>query len=113
MKPILKRMLSGVLSTAMTISAVPIVSAHADESEEPYPYTLFAASGNEGAITVNAGNACINGSIATNGTIASSGNLNINGTRTEQVNEKMPNIIPVLNASYFSGEMLKPILRIM
>ena len=104
MKPILKRMLSGVLSTAMTISAVPIVSAHADESEEPYPYTLFAASGNEGAITVNAGNACINGSIATNGTIASSGNLNINGTRTEQVNEKMPNIIPALNASYFSGE---------
>lgn len=50
MKPIIKRMLSGVLSAVMAVSAVPIVSAHADESTEPYPYTLFAASSDEGAL---------------------------------------------------------------
>ncbi len=43
MKPIIKRMLSGVLSVAMTISAIPFVSVHADENTNPYPYTLFAA----------------------------------------------------------------------
>lgn len=46
-----KRLLSGVLSAVMTVSAVPIVSANAEESTEQYPYTLFAASSDEGAIT--------------------------------------------------------------
>ncbi|WP_264468276.1 hypothetical protein [Ruminococcus sp. 210702-SL.1.03] len=36
-----KRILSGVLSAVMTISAIPIVSVHADESTEPYPYDWF------------------------------------------------------------------------
>ncbi len=34
----------------MTASAVPIVSAHAEESTELYPYMLFAASNDTGAI---------------------------------------------------------------
>lgn len=51
MKPIFKRLLSGTLSATMAVSAIPIVSAHADESTEPYPYTMFAATSNEGAIT--------------------------------------------------------------
>ena len=34
-----KRILSGVLSAVMAVSAVPIVSAQAEESIEPYPYT--------------------------------------------------------------------------
>ena len=75
MKPIIKRMLSGVLSAAMTISATPLVSVHADENTNFYPYTMFAASSDEGAITVNAGNFCVNGNVATNGTIVSSGNM--------------------------------------
>ncbi len=49
-----KRILSGMLSAVMTVSAVPIVSANAEESIEPYPYTMFAASSDDGAITVNA-----------------------------------------------------------
>ena len=69
MKPIIKHLLSGVLSTAMAFSAIPIVPAHADESTKSYPYMLFAASDAEGAITVNCGNFCANGNIATNGTI--------------------------------------------
>ena len=84
-----KRILSGVLSAVMAVSAVPIVSAQAEESIEPYPYTMFAASSDDGAITVNAGNFCINGNVATNGTIVSSGNVNVNGTKTESAEESM------------------------
>ncbi len=99
-----KRLLSGVLSAVMTVSAIPIVSAHADESTEPYPYTMFAASSDDGAITVNAVNFCVNGNVATNGTIVSSGNMNINGTRTEHANESMLYVLKKLNYSYFGGE---------
>ena len=53
-----------------------------------YPYTLFAGSSEEGAITVNAGNFCVNGNVATNGTTRSSGNMNINGTKTENAGEE-------------------------
>lgn len=78
MKTQLKRLLSGVLSAVITASAIPISPAYAEESTKPYPYTMFAASNVDGAITVNAGNSCINGNVATNGTIISSGNMNIN-----------------------------------
>ena len=100
-----KRILSGVLSAIMTVSAVPIVSAHAEESTEPYPYTMFAVSNSDGAITINADNVCINGSIATNGTIVTtSPNFNVNGTKTENANEGMLYIQKKLNYSYFSGD---------
>ncbi|WP_173385993.1 VWA domain-containing protein [Ruminococcus flavefaciens] len=98
-----KRLLSGVLSAVMTVSAVPIVSAHADESTEPYPYTMFAASSDDGAITVNAGNFCVNGNVATKGTIVSSGNMNINGTRTENADESMIFIFDKIDNQYFSA----------
>lgn len=99
-----KRLLSGVLSAVMAISTVPIVSVHAEESTEPYPYTMFAASSDEGAITVNVDNFCVNGNVTTNGTIVSSGNMNINGTRIEHANESMLCVLKKLNYSYFSGE---------
>ena len=100
-----KRILSGVLSAIMTVSAVPIVSAHAEENIESYPYTMFAASNSDGAITINADNVCINGSVATNGTIVTtSPNFNVNGTKTENANEEMIYIQKKLNYSYFSGD---------
>ncbi len=98
-----KRILSGVLSTIMAVSAVPIVSAHAEENAEPYPYTMFAASSDEGAITVNAGNFCVNGNVATNGTIVASGNMNINGIRTESAEESMIFIFDKIDNQYFSA----------
>lgn len=98
-----KRILSGVLSAVMTVSAVPIVSIHAEESTEPYPYTMFAASSDEGAITVNAGNFCVNGNVATNGTIVSSGNVNVNGTKTESAEESMIFIFDRIDNRYFSA----------
>lgn len=98
-----KRILSGVLSAVMTVSAVPIVSTHAEESTEPYPYTMFAASSDEGAITVNAGNFCVNGNVATSGTIVSSGNVNVNGTKTESAEESMIFIFDRIDNRYFSA----------
>lgn len=87
----------------MAVSAVPIVSAQAEESIEPYPYTMFAASSDDGAITVNSGNFCINGNVATNGTIVSSGNVNVNGTKTESAEESMIFIFDRIDNRYFSA----------
>lgn len=104
MKPFFNRLLSGALSMVMTISAIPIVSAHAEESAAPYPYTLFAASSNVGAITIEAGNFCVNGNISTNGTIVTSGNANINGTRSERTEESMIYIFDRIEKQYFATQ---------
>ena len=98
-----KRLLSGVLSAVITISAIPFTSATAEDSNEPYPYTMFAASSDEGAIIVNADNFCVNGNVATNGTIVSSGNVNINGSRTENAEESMIYIFNKIDNQYFSA----------
>ena len=96
-----KRLLSGVVAVAMTATMLPAFPAVA-ESSEKYPYTLFAGSSEEGAITVNAGNFCVNGNVATNGTIVSSGNMNINGTKTGNANESMIFIFDKIDLQYFS-----------
>ncbi|MDE5937247.1 MAG: hypothetical protein K2G83_07565, partial [Ruminococcus sp.] len=96
------RLFSGVLSAVMTISAVPVVSVNAEESTEPYQYTMFAASTDDGAITINADNFSVNGNVATNGTIVSSGNININGTRSESAEESMIFIFDKIDNKYFS-----------
>ncbi len=101
MKTHLKRLFSGVLSLVMAISAIPFVSVRAEESNEPYPYTMFAASDAEGAITVNAGNFCVNGNVATNGTIVSSVNVNVNGTRTENAEKSMIFIYDKIDNQFF------------
>ena len=99
----LKQLFSGVLSAVMTVSAVPIVSVHAEENSEPYPYTLFASSSDDGAITVNADNFSVNGNVATNGTIISGGNVNVNGTKTESAEESMIFIFDKIDNQYFSN----------
>ena len=99
-----KRLLSGVIATVMVATTLPTIPAMAEDTVDKYPYTLFAASNEEGAITVNAGNFCVNGNVATNGTISSSGNMNINGTKTENANEKMIYILKKLNYAYFTGD---------
>lgn len=104
MKPTFKRLLSGVLSMTMLMSAVPSVSVFAEDTSECYPYTLFASSTDEGAITVNAGNFCVNGNVAVNGTISSSGNMNINGVREEEAGLEMLYIFNRLDTTYFSSD---------
>ena len=96
--------MSVVISAATIAGFIPHIPAKAEESgSQPYPYTLFASSSEDGAITVNAGNFCVNGNVATNGTIVSSGNININGTRTEQATESMIYILDKIDTRYFSG----------
>ena len=65
--------------------------------------SMFAASSDAGAITVNAGNFCVNGNVATNGSIVSSGNMNINGTKTENADESIIFIFDKIENQYFSS----------
>lgn len=86
----------------MVATIVPCFLVSAEDSEK-YPYTMFAASDAEGAITINANNFCVNGSVATNGTIVSDGIVNVNGTKSENANESMVYIFDKIDTSYFSG----------
>lgn len=99
----LKRVLSGVLASVMVLSMFPTMPIAAEESNQKYPYTMFASSDEEGAITIDAGNFCVNGSIATNGTIESSGNMNVNGTKIQYADEDMIYILSKLDQKYFLG----------
>ena len=103
LKSIFKRTISEILSLAVTATVLPCFPVSAEDSVEKYPYTMFAASTVDGAITVNANNFCVNGNVATNGTIVSSGNTNINETRTEQANEEMLYIFDKIESKYFTG----------
>ena len=97
------KLLSGILSAVMMFNYVSVASINADENTEMYPYTVFASSSDEGAITINANNVCINGDIATNGTIVTtSPNFNVNGTKTEDAGESMIHVENKLNYMYFS-----------
>lgn len=99
----LKKVFSGTLSLTVFSTLLLNFPVKADDINEKYPYTMFAASDIKGAININANNFCANGNIATNGTIVSSGNVSVNGTRTENANEEMLYIQKKLNYSYFSG----------
>ena len=99
-----KRLISGVIAAAMAAAMLPVIPAMAEDTVEKYPYTMFAGSNEDGAITVNAGNFCVNGNVATNGTISASGNMNNNGAKKEKANEEMIYIFKKLNYTYFTGE---------
>ena len=101
-KQTVKRIIYGFVAAATAITVFPAHFAMAEEVGR-YPYTLFAASSEEGAITVNAGNFCVNGNVATNGTIASSGNMNINGTKTENAGLDMIYVFDKIDSRYFLG----------
>lgn len=103
MKPIFTRLLSGALSATLLISYVPNISASAEESNTPYPYTLFAVSDSESAISSTASNFCVNGNVATNGLIATGDNFNINGTKTENAEEEMIYIFDKIDSKYFDS----------
>ncbi len=99
-----KRFISMV--SALVLCAIPILqpmTLKAEAADEIYPYTLFAASQEDGAITVNASNFCVNGNVATNGTITASGNFNVNGTKLEHAGQDMIYIPEKIQTTYFTG----------
>ncbi|MBQ8260961.1 MAG: S8 family serine peptidase [Lachnospiraceae bacterium] len=106
-----RRQIAGAMALIMVMSSLmgnmaclPVLAA-----EGEYPYMMFASSGGEGAITLTTNNVGINGNVATNGSIVtSSQNVNINGTRTENLGNPeayigMPDIGEALEAAYFSA----------
>jgi len=97
-----KRFLS-LLTAAATVTAyTQVIPAHADDAPSVYPYTIFTGSDAEGALTINSGNVCINGNVATNGTIAAaSANFNVNGQRTEHAGAEMILINSRLSQTFF------------
>lgn len=99
----IKRIASIILAIAVLSTAIPMDLAMADEIPQKYPYTLFAASSDEGAISVNASNFCVNGNVATNGTITTAGNMNINGSMVENACESMIYIFEKIDSQFFSA----------
>ena len=101
----LNRTLSGILAVIMTASMTSVLPASAEDEVSPYPYTLFAGSSDDGAISSTAGNFCVNGNVATNGTFSVGSNFNVNGTKTEHADVDMPIIFDQIDDKFFSGEV--------
>lgn len=91
-----------ILSILLLLNGFMMLPLSAQE-EKKYPYIMFAASSEDGAITINADNICINGQVATNGTIISSSNMNMNGTKTENAGEDMIFIFNSIDNQFFSN----------
>ena len=109
-RSIIARVMTLVMTAVMTLGSMPAIPARAEGGA--YPYMIFAASDEEGAVTLSANNTGINGSVATNGTIAVTGdNCNINGTRIERAGLDgesgglllMPDIRERIENSYFAA----------
>ncbi len=98
-----KKCLAFIIVLVMIISLCPVTAINAENKNEKWEYTLFAGSSESGSITVNAGNFCVNGDVATNGKIVSTGNMNINGKKTELVSKEMIYIFDKIDNTYFSS----------
>lgn len=94
----IRRAISGIVASAIALSSIPVMAAE----NEKYPYTLFAASSEDGAIATTAYNFCINGNVCTNGTIVANGNLNVNGTKAENAGQDMIHIFDKIDTKYFT-----------
>ncbi len=92
---------TATLAVPNTLSVLTASAYNANDTV--FPYTMFASSDDEGAITINSKHFCINGSMASNGTISTSQRANINGAKTENADIDMPFISSSLDESYFSN----------
>lgn len=98
-----KKIFSVLLSFVMLVSMMPAKNAMAEE--ETYPYMIFAASSQAGAVSIEADYLCANGDIATNGTVVSSVDLEtIGGEVTEHAGSAMVNLEDKIASVYFSAE---------
>jgi|GEM_PF-4531313 len=89
MKSTFKRLLSSVLSVSTLASTMTFAPVLAEDTREDYPYTLFASSDEEGAITIDADNFVINGEIATNGTVIYGDNNSVNTSKKGPADKKL------------------------
>lgn len=106
----LKRFLSGILIAVIIANTVPTAGANAEEQAEVYPYTIFAASADDAAITIRAENFTLNGIIATNGTLVSTGTVHINGKSIEKQGESMRYIFNQIDKLCFNSNNVEEYL---
>lgn len=97
---------------ALQSATVPICANASANEENIFPYTMFASSDSDGAITVNAEYFQVNGSIASNGTIVTGKNTNIVGTKTENAEKDMIFIGDKIDNQYFSNSSVVDSLSI-
>ena len=97
-------LLSFVL-VASSFNGITLVNADETVSveQEEFGYVMYATSYEEGAITFDASNVCINGNLMTNGTVEHTGNFNHNGSITTSENEIYHIIYQKINDTYFTG----------
>lgn len=99
-----KRSIAALMAVIMASAVMPVFPVSA-ETDEPFPYTLFAGSNEDGALTIHADHICVNGSIAANGTItANSDHFNVNGQCIEQADFPMVYAFGKLRDAYFSSD---------
>ncbi len=100
------RIVAAVLAVVITAGVIPCTKVSAQDAgntSEVYPYTIFAGSEDDGAITVKADSFSVSGDIATNGTVSAAGNLNINGKKTEKAGEQMISAVRRVESAYCGG----------
>ena len=98
----IKKIVSIMLSAATVAGFIPQVPVKAEDTEL-YPYTLFASSYDEGAITIDADTICVNGNIVANGAVDANGNMCINGSLMDEADESMLFIFDKIEKKYFSS----------
>lgn len=96
-----KRVISAVLSLSISGSAIQTVPFIADAEMQKYPYTMFASSNSDGAITINANNIGINGKIATNGTVVAGERFDKERFSDEQICSEMIYIPNKIDSDFF------------
>ncbi|MBQ6041172.1 MAG: hypothetical protein IJL32_10430 [Oscillospiraceae bacterium] len=90
--------------TALTASSVcSVMMGVYAAGDTAFPYTMFAASDADGALTINAKNFCLNGNIASNGTIVTGRKANLNGRKTEHAAVDMPYVSGRIGSRYFAN----------
>ena len=98
--------------TALTSTgAYSLLNVSAAENSV-FPYTMFAASQADGALTVNAKHFCLNGSIASNGTVATNNDPNLGSKITENAGVDMPFVSVPLDSRYFANAQQLDLLEL-
>ncbi len=108
MKTNLTKRMAASIAAMTTLCITPAVTSVSSltsvaANDNIFPYTMFAASSSDGAVTVNAKHFNINGSIASNGTIATPKQSNINGKKSENLGSDMLYVGDKLTDKYFSS----------
>ena len=98
-----KKVVAGILAVVMLVSMIRIDCVFAQDVEI-YPYTIFAGSAEEGAISVYSSGLNMNGVMAANGSVVSTCSMNINGGIKENIGENMPYYFGRLDWQYFQED---------